>query len=316
MERIGHRTAHDAARRAIRVLARRDLRPQRPPGPSLSRLALALALFALAPAWAAPQHLSPGLAARFSEGVADLAAGRLDAAEAAFRAVITEGGDRAFVHHNLGIVLQRRGRHTDALVEFRAASRIDPSFGPSHLLEGASLLALGQPKTAVRVLRRASELMPREPTAHLQLADACERLDDVICLTDEYRALVDLAPGNPEYAYRLGKAYLRLSQWTLTRMQTIDPRAARLSQAKGREYLEQARPDLAEAAFLDAVARDATLDDVHLALARLYLAGGRLDDASRAVARALALVPESKAAQGLQSRIETARARQPRSPRP
>jgi predicted Zn-dependent protease len=265
----------------------------------------------------APQDLPPALAARFSEGVADLAAGRLDAAEAAFRAVITGGGDRAFVHHNLGIVLQRRGRHTDALAEFRAASRMDPSFGPSHLLEGASLLAVGQSKTAVRVLGRASELMPREPAVHLQLADACERIDDVVCLADEYRTLVDLAPNNPEFAYRLGKAYLRLSQWTLTRMQAIDPKAARLSQARGREYLEQGRPDLAEAAFLDAVARDATLDDVHLALARLYLAGGRLDEASRAVTRALALIPESKVAQGLQASIEAARARrQPQSRRP
>ena len=298
MERIGDRPSHDAARRAIRVL-----------GPTLSRLALALALLVLAPAWAAPQDLSPPLAARFSEGVADLAAGRLDAAEAAFRTVIAGGGNRAFVHHNLGIVLQRRGRHTDALVEFRAASRMDPSFGPSHLLEGASLLALGQPTMAVRALSRASELMPREPAVHLQLAAACERIADVICLTDEYRTLAESAPANPEYAYRLGKAYLRLSQWTLTRMQTIDPKAARLSQAKGREYLEQGRPDLAEAAFLDAVTRDATLDDVYLALARLYMAGGRLDDASRAVARALALVPESKVAQGLQSSIESARAR-------
>jgi predicted Zn-dependent protease len=283
----------------------------------LPRLALALAVLVLAPARAASQDLSPALAARFSEGVADLAAGRLDAAEAAFRAVITGGGDRAFVHHNLGIVLQRRGRHGDALVEFRAASRMDPSFGPSHLLEGASLLALGQPKTAVQALSRAADLMPREPAVHLQLADACERIDDVICLTDEYRALVDLAPKNPEYAYRLGKAYLRLSQWTLTRMQTIDPGAARLSQAKGREYLEQGRVDLAEAAFLDAIARDATLDDVHLALARLYLAGGRLEDASRAIASVLALVPGSRAARELQSSVDAARTRrQPQSRRP
>jgi predicted Zn-dependent protease len=298
MERIGDRSSHDAAGRAIRVLASTPC-----------RLALALALLVLAPARAASQDLSPALAARFSGGVADLAAGRLDAAEAAFRAVISGGGDRAFVHHNLGIVLQRRGRHSDALTEFRAASRLDPSFGASHLLEGASLLALGQPRTAVRVLRRASELMPREPAVHLQLGDACERLGDVVCLTDEYRTLVKLAPNDPEYAYRLGKAYVRLSQWTLTRMQTIDPKGARLSQAKGREYLEQGRADLAEAAFLEAVSRDATLDEVHLALARLYLAGGRLDDASRAVARVLALLPDSKAAQALQSNIESARAR-------
>jgi tetratricopeptide (TPR) repeat protein len=329
MERIGHRTAHDAAGRAVRVLRRGFVRiitergfvriitergfPRIDIGRGrdrvLFRWALALALLALAPVGAAAQDLSSTQAARFSEGVAALTGGRLDAAESAFRAVILDGGDRAFVRHNLGIVLQRRGRHADALVEFRAASRLDPSFGPSHLLAGASLLALGQPKAALAELGRASELMPREPAVHLQRADACERLDDVLCLTDEYRTLVTLAPADPEYAYRLGRAYLKLSQWAHGRIQAIDPKAARLSQALGREYLEQGRPDRAERAFLNAIAQDATLDEVHLALARIYLADGRLDDAAVAVARALALVPESKDARDVKASVDAARAR-------
>ncbi|MGH8636542.1 MAG: tetratricopeptide repeat protein [Burkholderiales bacterium] len=272
------------------------------------RLALALVLTPTL-AGAASQDLPQALAARFSDGVADLTAGRLDAAEAAFRAVITSGGDRAFVRHNLGIVLQRRGRHADAIAEFRAASRLDPSFGPPHLLAGASFLALGQPKAALTALGRAAELMPREPAVHLQRAAACERLDDVLCLADEYRTLVELAPSDPEYAYRLGKAYLRLSQWAHTRIQSIDPRAARLGQALGREYLQQGRRDLAERAFQEAIARDPELEEVHLSLARIYLEDGRLDDAARAVARALALVPGSKDGHALQAGIDAARAR-------
>lgn len=238
-----------------------------------------------------------------------MSAGKLDSAEAAFRAVIRSGGDRSFVRHNLGIALQQRGRHADALVEFRAASRLDPAFGPAHLLAGASLLALGQPRAAAAEFRLASELMPREPAAHLQRADACERVDDVLCLADEYRLLVELSPGNPEYSYRLGKVYLRLSQWAHRRIQSIDPYAARLSQALGREYLEQGRADLAERAFKDAISRDATLADAHLALARIYLADGRLDEAARAVARALVLEPNSKDARELRTGVDAARAR-------
>src|SRR6476619_3326008 len=112
MERIGHRAAYDAARRAVRVLTF-----------SLLPAALALVLFVPAPAGAVPQDLPPALATRFNDGVAALAANRLDSAEVSFRAVIAGGGDRAFVHHNLGIVLQRRGKHAEALAEFRAASR-------------------------------------------------------------------------------------------------------------------------------------------------------------------------------------------------
>jgi Tfp pilus assembly protein PilF len=273
---------------------------------AVRRLALALVLLVPVTA-AAAQDLPAALATRFSEGVAALSAGQLDAAEAAFRAVIRDGGDRAFVRHNLGIVFQQRGRHAAALAEFRAASRLDPAFGPSRLLAGTSLLALGQPKAALAELDRAAKALPREPAVHLLRADACERLDDVLCLTDEYRVLVELVPGSPEYAYRLDKAYLRLSQWAHTRIQGIDPKAARLSQALGREYLEQGRPDLAEQAFRDALGRDPTLVDVHLALARIYLGDGRLDEAAAAVTRALALLPESREARALGARIEAAR---------
>jgi tetratricopeptide (TPR) repeat protein len=261
-------------------------------------------------AGAAPQDLPPALAARFNDGVAALAADRLDTAEAAFRAVLLAGGDRAFVRHNLGIVLQRRGRHAEAVTEFRAAARLDPAFGPARLLAGASLLSLGQPRAAAAELARAAQLMPREPAVHLQRADACERINDVLCLTDEYRVLAELSPANPEYSYRLGRAYLRLSQWAHTRIQSIDPRAARLAQALGREYLDQGRPDLAERAFLDAIGRNPALDEVHLALARIYLGDGRVDEASRAVARALSLVPDSKDARALQAAVDAARVRQ------
>ena len=272
-------------------------------GPSLG-LVLALAFAAAA---AAAQDLPPELASRFARGVEALSAGQLDTAESAFRAVIRDGGDRAFVRHNLGIVLQRRQRHEDALVEFRAAARLDPAFGPPRLLAGTSLLALGRPKDALAELDAAATLLPKEPAVHLQRAAACERLEDALCLADEYRALVSMSPDDPEYAYRLGRAYLRLSQWSHARIQAIEPGAARLEQARGREHLEQGRPDLAERAFRDALARDPSLTEVRLVLARIYLAGGRLDEAAAAVADALARVPESRDGRALQAAIEAAR---------
>ncbi len=91
------------------------------------------------------QDLPPALAEQFATGVAALKSGDLDSAEHALRAVLAAGGDRVFVHHNLGIVLDQRGRHEAALAEFRAASKLDPAFGPSRLLAGSSLLALGRP---------------------------------------------------------------------------------------------------------------------------------------------------------------------------
>jgi tetratricopeptide (TPR) repeat protein len=252
------------------------------------------------------QDLAPALAARFSEGVAALKAGQLDGAEAAFRDVLAGGGNRAFVHHNLGIVQQQRGRHVQALAEFRAAARLDPAFGPARLLAGTSLLALGRAREAVAELERAVRLLPGEKAARQQLAQACEVAGNLPCLARESRALAALAPADPEATYRLGKAYLRLSQWSFEQIRAIDPRSARLSEALGREYMQQGQLEQALRAYQQAAERDQTLPGIHLALASIHADAGRWDEAAREVDRELALVPGSAAALDLKARIAAA----------
>jgi tetratricopeptide (TPR) repeat protein len=269
--------------------------------------AIGALLIAVTIAPATAQELAPGQARRFSDGVAALKRGDLDGAEGAFRDVLAAGGERPFVHHNLGIVLQQRGRHADALIEFRAAERLDPSFGPARLLGGVSLLALGRARDAVTELAHAVELMPDEPAAYLQLADADERLDDIPGVVHQYRRLVELVPSSEEYAYRLGKAYLRLAQQSYERIRAIDPRSARLAQALGDQFLEQGRRDLALEAFERAERLDPALPEIHVALARIHLVEGRLDQASAEVARERRLGPDSAAARALAAEIEAAR---------
>jgi tetratricopeptide (TPR) repeat protein len=276
-------------------------------GLSSRLVSLSLVLLLGAPGlWA--QSLAPALATRFSEGVEALKAGQLDLAEAAFRDVLARGGNRAFVHHNLGIVHQQRNHHVEALAEFRAAARLDPAFGPARLLAGSSLLALGRAEEAVAELERAVRLLPGEKAAHLQLADACERVGNVPCLARESRVLSGFAPSEPEYTYRLGKAYLRLSEWSYKRIQAIDPRSARLSEALGREYLQQGQPELALREYQQAAERDPALPGIHLALARIHADALRWDDAAREVEREMAVAPGSAAALELKARVEAARA--------
>jgi Tfp pilus assembly protein PilF len=272
------------------------------------RLILVIVVLLAPGGMASAQELAPALAERFSVGVDALKSGNLDAAETAFRDVLRGGGgERAFVHHNLGIVLQQRGRDAEALVEFRAATRLDPSFGPARLLAGTSLLALGRPKEAAAELKQAIRLMPDELAPHLQLADAYERSGDMGGVVAEYRRLVAAAPSNDEYIYRLGKAYLKLAQESFERMRTVDPRTARLPQALARQYLDQGRSDLAAATLEKAAQRDPNVPEIHLMLARIHLDGGRFDDAAREIERELAIAPESAEAQAVQRQIEAAR---------
>ena len=173
------------------------------------------------------QEIPPALAARFSEGVAALKGANLDDAEAAFRDVLQKGGDRGFVHHNLGIVLQQRGRHRTRSL--------------SSGLRLGSIRRLGRracsPVSACWrwiggrgcrcVLERAVKLMPNEPAAHLQLGEAYERTGDASRASSTNTAAWSACRlETTEYVYRLGKLYLRLAAGAHMMPRTVIPNRA------------------------------------------------------------------------------------------
>jgi len=257
------------------------------------------------------QDLDEALQAPFEEGVWALKAGRLDEAEKAFREVLAKGGRAAYVHNNLGIVLQERARHEKAVVQFREAIRLDPRYPAPRILLGSSLLALGQTSEARTALEGAVRLAPREPLARLQLAKVLERAGDWTGAVEQYRALKEMKPDEPEYAYALGSAYLRLSQWSLKELGAVDGGEARLEQALGHNYRVQGRPDFALRAFERAAQADPALPEVHLAMAQVHMEQKRWAEARKEVERELAIVPESAGARALLARLSALEAGAP-----
>ncbi len=112
----------------------------------------------------------------------------------------------------------------------------------------------------------------------------------------------ELTPNDADALYLLGKAYLRLSQWSYERIQRIAPTSPRLSEALGRELVGQGRLDEARQAYEQAVERGPTLPGLHLALASIHFQKGRLDEALAEADRELAIAPDSAAAQQLRQR--------------
>jgi tetratricopeptide (TPR) repeat protein len=265
----------------------------------LRATAVVLAVGAAAPA----QDLPATLQAPFEEGVQALKAGKLDEAEKAFRDVLAKGGRTAYVHNNLGIVLRERGRHEKAVAQFREAIRLDPRYPAPRILLGSSLLALGRTEEARAALERAVKLAPKEPLARLQLAKVLERAGDWTGAIEQYRILKEMKPDDPEYAYALGSAYLRLSEWSLKQLGALDGGEARLHQAMGHNYRVQGRPDFALRAFERAARADPTLPEVHLAMAQVHLEQKRWAEARKEIERELAIVPESAGARALLQRL-------------
>jgi tetratricopeptide (TPR) repeat protein len=277
----------------------------RPAGLSLLAFA-ALALLATGAARAGQRgaSLTPGLEKVFQEGVQAEKAGQLDEAEKAFLQVLRQGGDVAFVHNNLGIVYQQRRDHLRAIAQFREAVRLDADYAAPRALLGASLLALGKVGEATRELETAVKLAPREPLVRLELARAYERAGNPTGMVDQYYALRQLSPQDPEYAYQLGSAYLRLSAGCLRQILELDPRSARAYQVRAEIYRNRGHIEQAIRAFRRALEIDPAFPGIHLALAQIYLEQGRAADARQELDRELAVVPESVAALALKKRLE------------
>jgi len=265
--------------------------------------ALGLGLLVAVPV-SAPAEPPVPVDALFDEGVQALKAGRLGEAETAFRGVLQRGGRRAYVHNNLAIVYQQQGKHAEAVAECREAIRLDPAYAAPRVVLGGSLLALGHVGEATAELERAVKLLPKERLAREQLARAYTRGGKPAAAVEQYRALRELAPDDPEYAYRLGRAYLRLSEWAMQRLRDVEPGSARIYQAMGHNYRVQGRADLAVRAFQRAAQADPRLPEIHLALAQIHLEQKNYGEARKEIERELAIVPESAGARALKQRLE------------
>jgi Tfp pilus assembly protein PilF len=260
-------------------------------------------LFLITVSFAQPPAQSEKL---FAAGVQALKAGQLDEAEKTFLQILRQGGKASVVHHNLGIVYQQQSAHEKAVLQFREAIRLQPDFGEARLLIGYSLLSLGKTAEARRELERAVKLLPDQPQARLQLAKVYERSGNWFGVIDQYRALRAMEPGNGEYAYQLGKAYSRLSDWSYQQIIRVNPAAARLYQTLGQNYLQQGKYELAILEYQRAIQADPKLPELHLALALIHLEQKRFDEAAKEIELELKLAPESAKALGVKRQIQAA----------
>ncbi|HXM92856.1 MAG TPA: tetratricopeptide repeat protein [Candidatus Dormibacteraeota bacterium] len=272
-----------------------------------SRLVTLLLLYlGIAAGTFAQENLPPSLETKIAAGVQALKSGDLDSAEKTLFDVLRQGIKHPLIYHNLGVLAQLRGRHTEAATRFRQALALQPNYGPSRLLLGSSLLALRKNAEAVHELKRAVALLPDEQQAHLQLAKAYNVSGNYLAAVQEFQKLVELAPQNPEYSYQLGTAWAKLSAWSYGQITRINPNSARLHQALGQEYAIQEKYDLAIAAYRQAAQSDPKMPEIHLAMALISLELKKFDEALAEIELELKLVPESKAAADAKAKIQAA----------
>lgn len=282
-----------------------------------------------------PSPISPRLAAELRRAAWHHQAGRLDRAEALYRRILEKEPRLVEAVYLLGAIAFDTNRHTYALQLAADALQTKPDFAPAHLLQGNALAALGRAAEAEAAWRRAAELAPYDPAAHVNLAVRyCQtgRADAALmharqalavdpalyrahyaaglallelnCLSAAEASLAEarrLAPENVEILRAHARAQLSLGDAdgavaTLNRALELAPRDAQLRLDQAEAL--RARGLLAEAeTVLDSLLQDAPTAASWCACGDMLSATGRFDAAADAYRRALAA--DSKCAPAL-----------------
>ncbi|GAB5602392.1 tetratricopeptide repeat protein [Thermus sp. FJN-A] len=172
---------------------------------------------------------------------------------------------------------------------------------------GVQLYALGRYEAALELFERAVKEKPQDADALYWLARAQLKVGLLNPALENAKGLV---AKNPRYIggymvlseaylalYRAsedrekGKAYLEQALTVLRDAERVNPRYAPLFAQRGLVYALLGQGDKAEEAFKKALSLQDT-PEVRGALAELYLAAGRLDEALEQYARALQLAPK------------------------
>ena len=129
---------------------------------------------------------------------------------ALFARVLEVNPHSAVARHQLGVLLAEDGEHADAAVRrFREALAERPDLVEIHLALGSALVAAGDAKAALEVLRGAAERFPQSAVVRAKLADllAREEADDEA--ERQYREALRIQPDCAEAHLGLGTLRFR-----------------------------------------------------------------------------------------------------------
>jgi len=219
----------------------------------------------------------------------------------------------------------------------------DPMAATILMQQGQALLADGKAEAALAKHRAALKLQPNNPTAHNMVGLALLQLGDGAAALKSFSNALTLAPSYSDARNNRGVAYLRLGQSSLAEAdflavlgdRTYANRAgvlynlgslyfARGNLASAEENLKRAavpsgpleayllyaqieerlgRPEIAESAYHEAMARAPERADVPMALGKLLESLGRVEEARQLYRRVISLAPNSPEAAEARGRL-------------
>ncbi len=264
----------------------------------LSRVSILILLGAAGAGCLPAQSAAADPAALFARGEAALRANELDAAEAAFRRVVTIDPKAAGAYANLGVIEMRRKRWSAALVELRKAEKLAPDVAGIRLNIGLVYFHLQDYRAAIAPFASVVKDLPDSSQARylLGLCDFfTERYVDAAAALEP---LWERESNNLSYLYVLGIAAgeakrPELEQKALSRLVEVGGDTPEFHLLMGKASLnrnddEKAAPELERAA-----AANPKLPFVHLYLGIAYMRLNKHEAARAEFEKEIALEPDA-----------------------
>lgn len=211
-------------------------------------------------------------------------AGDLDAAAAAYRALLAAEPENADALHLLGVLLHKRGNSADAEESIRSALTIDPECAQFLLSLGGVLMQQGRDEEAHAAFERALELDPNAPEAHALLGFVHARTGDLAAAEERFKIGRRAEADDPLLLLGLGNLYLAREQPDnalkfLARAAEQKPDDASIQFSLGRAFFEQGNYAFADKAFENALRLDPAMSRARLYRGRVCVREKRYADA-------------------------------------
>lgn len=186
----------------------------------------------------------------------------------------------------LGLCYLNAGRNDDARVSFAAQFEEAPDSGGAWLLLATMLNHANLPKQAVEEARKALEVSPNLPLAHLLIGEVALANSDIEGAIREFEAEKRVNPGYATVYERLGDAYYRVNRYedaqqALTKALALDTTSTGPYILMGRVLIRKEDARTAIMYLAHAEKMDPANYITHASLAQAYRMAGRNDDAKR-----------------------------------
>jgi len=215
-----------------------------------------------------------------------------------YERAVSATSDNAFMHRNLGNLLDRQDKLDEAKAHYIAAIRIDPDYAPAHYGLGRLLTLQGQLDEAIYHLEEAVRIKPDYLSALTTLGIALFRQGRTDEGIDRLSEAIAFQPDTLVIRYNLGTALLSVGRTDeaieqFCEMLSIDPARADAHYQLGAAYLQKGDDERAATHFSEAARVDPNYSSAIADLGTKLAQQGRFGEAAAIYKQALRVAPDA-----------------------